>query len=342
MFILSLLLLCLLSKLSECRYSYDDDGSNDLWNKFQDFRERFNKTYVSVNEFEERYRTFRINLLNILEHNLDPNNKFKLGVNHFTDLTTEEYSKINLGYYPYSKPLLNYGCDIFKPEMEDLLETVDWRKGGAVTPVKDQGHCGSCWTFSATGAIEGAWAVSTGELLDLSEQELVDCATGLKYGSHGCNGGQMDGAFKYVMENGQCSFSDYPYVSGETEESEDSCKKCTSRINISNCNDVEPNNQVALKHAVSMQPVSVAIEADTFYFQSYSSGILDDVKCGTKLDHGVLIVGYGEENGELYWLVKNSWSEDWGDEGYIKIARSENENDPGICGIAMQPSFPVV
>ena len=117
---------------------------------------------------------------------------------------------------------------------------------------------------------------------------------------------------------------------------------CTPYAKISDCFDVEPNNQIALKTAVSMQPVAVAIEADTFYFQSYSSGILDSSQCGTKLDHGVLVVGYGEEKGKMYWLVKNSWSESWGDNGYIKIARTESENDPGICGIAMQPSFPTI
>jgi C1A family cysteine protease len=147
----------------------------------------------------------------------------------------------------------------------------------------------------------------------------------------------MEGAFKYVIENGQCVESSYPYTAKD-----ESCKKCQSFVSMTSCYDVKPNDQLSLKSAISRQPVSVAIEADTFYFQSYSSGVLTSDKCGTKLDHGVLVVGYGTENGNDYWLVKNSWGTSWGDEGYVKIGRSDSQNDPGICGIAMQPSYPVV
>ena len=146
--------------------------------------------------------------------------------------------------------------------------------------------------------------------------------------------------FKYVIEHGQCSDSSYPYTSGTGQSG--SCKSCSSVAHISSCSDVKPNDQISLKGAVAQQPVAIAIEADTKYFQSYSSGVLTSSTCGTSLDHGVLTVGYGEENGIKYWLVKNSWGTSWGDKGYVKIGRSDSTNDPGICGIAMDPSFPSV
>ena len=148
----------------------------------------------------------------------------------------------------------------------------------------------------------------------------------------------MDGAFKYVIEKGQCALASYPYTSGVSKTG-GACQKCTAAVIISSCSDVKPNDQISLKAAVAQQPVAIAIEADTRYFQSYSSGILTSTSCGTSLDHGVLIVGYGEDNGQKYWLVKNSWGITWGDAGYVKIARSESTNDAGICGIAMDPSF---
>jgi C1A family cysteine protease len=152
----------------------------------------------------------------------------------------------------------------------------------------------------------------------------------------------MDNAFQYAIDNGMCSEESYPYTSGVTKTG-GSCSKCDAVVEISACSDVPPNNQVALKEAVALVgPVSIALDAETKVFQSYKSGVVTSESCGTNLDHGVLIVGYGEEDGIKYWLVKNSWGESWGDDGYIKIERSESTNDSGICGIAMQPSFPIV
>lgn len=260
-----------------------------------------------------------------------------MGINQFTDLSPVEFKKQYVS--GLRTEISRHGCKTFSSSASSVPSSVDWRNNGAVTSVKDQGQCGSCWAFPATGSIEGAWAIANSQLIDLSEQELVDCATGDLYGSNGCNGGKMDGAFKYVIEKGQCSLSSYPYTSGVSETS-GACQKCTTVALISSCSDVKHNDQLSLKAAVAQQPVAVAIEADTFYFQSYSSGILTSSSCGTNLDHGVLIVGYGEENGQKYWIVKNSWGITWGDVGYVKIARSDNTNDTGICGIAMDPSFP--
>lgn len=309
------------------------------WREFSSFRQRFQKNYNSLEELRERFSIFRTNLRTIIEHNLRSNQNFTMGINHFSDLTPDEFNTKFVGSLQRRDDFGLYGCNVFSTDLDgiSLPKSVDWRAMNAVTPVKDQGQCGSCWSFSATGAMEGAWAVANSELVSLSEQQLVDCATGYKYGSHGCNGGQMDGAFKYAIEHGSTSEYMYPYTSGKGATGE--CQTDAPDAVFTSCSDVVPNDQISLKAAVAQQPVSIAIEADSRYFQSYSSGVLTSSDCGTNLDHGVLVVGYGEENGQPYWLVKNSWSSSWGDDGYVKIARSDSRDDKGICGISMQPSF---
>lgn len=311
------------------------------WSEFNKFQEKFNKKYDSIQELESRFDIFESNFNMIREHNSMVNNNFSMAINQFADLTPEEFSRIYVNGLKNSDDNL-FGfqsCSKYIKTGAIVPSSYDWRTKGAVTPVKDQGQCGSCWSFSATGAMEGAWAISQGKLISLSEQQLIDCSK--KYGNLGCNGGEMDSAFKYAIDSGMCSEDSYPYVSGTTL-SAGTCDACTPLVKISKCEDVTSNDQVALKEAVAMGPVSIAIEADTRTFQFYSSGVITSTNCGTNLDHGVLIVGYGTENGVMYWLVKNSWGASWGDQGYVKIERSESSNDPGICGVAMQPSFPVV
>jgi C1A family cysteine protease len=307
------------------------------WQQFTSFRESFNKKYGSLEEETSRFQIFRTNLRNIILHNLDSRQNFTMGVNQFTDLTPQEFKELYVSGY---KPLESFGCNSFDSHDSNLPDSFDWVSKGFVNPVRDQGQCGSCWAFATTANAESVWAISSGKLLDLSEEYLVDCATGLGYFNMGCNGGNPDSAFKYMIQNGQCTEGSYPYTSGTTKNA-GPCQKCTSAgVSFKGCSDVTPKDQVALKAAVSKQPVVIAIEADTRYFQSYSSGVLTDAtKCGTTLDHAVEIIGYGTENGIDYWKVRNSWGTSWGQNGYVLIQRSSSTNDIGVCGIAAQPSF---
>lgn len=319
-------------------YSVGLENDEDFhWKEFTLFQERFSKHYTSIEELENRFDIFRKNFVAILKHNSDITQNFTMGVNKFTDLSPEEFREQYLGNL--RSKLGSYGCKAFSSSASDAPFSIDWRSKGVVNSVRDQGQCGSCWAFATTANAESVWAISSGQLLDLSEEFLVDCASGVGYFNLGCNGGMPDSAFKYMINNGQCSESSYPYTAGTTKTA-GSCQKCSEApVHFSSCYDVKPNDQVSLKGAVSKQPVAVAIEADTRYFQSYSGGILDSSSCGTTMDHAVEIVGYGTENGIDYWNVRNSWGVSWGEKGYVRIKKTSSTNDIGICGIAQEPSF---
>ena len=204
--------------------------------------------------------------------------------------------------------------------------------------MKDQGQCGSCWAFSTTGSLEGAHFVAERELESFSEQQLVDCARG-SFSNHGCKGGNPLWAFKYLKSNEAERETSYPYTSGTTMV-HGTCAQDVEEdihVNVLTYGAVTPNNVAQMKAALATQPISVLVEADTSVFQTYKSGVLDSSACGTQLDHAVLAVGWGTEDGKDYWLVKNSWNTTWGDQGYIKLAITGD--DAGICGVQSGPSY---
>merc|ERR1719421_672171 len=211
-------------------------------------------------------------------------------------------------------------------------DSVDWVAKGAVTPVKNQGQCGSCWAFSTTGSVEGAFQIAGNPLTSFSEEDLVQCAG--SSGNQGCNGGLMDNAFKWIESNGIATEASYPYTSGTGTTG--SCKSSvTAAAKVSGFQDVAKGSESGLKSSIEAAPTSVAIEADKSAFQLYKSGVFDSSTCGKQLDHGVLAVGYGTMDGKDYYKVKNSWGATWGQEGYILMVQGKD-----MCGIADSASRP--
>ncbi|CAM8929547.1 unnamed protein product [Rhodiola kirilowii] len=295
------------------------------------------KSYNVIGEKEKRFEIFKDNLNFIDEHNAQPRS-YRLGLNRFADLTNEEYRSTFLGAkLDRSRRVGKLRSDRYKVrDVEELPEAVDWREKGAVAPVKDQGSCGSCWAFSTIGAVEGINQIVTSEMITLSEQELVDCDRSY---NQGCNGGLMDYAFDFIINNGGIDTEeDYPYKA--TDGTCDPNRKNAHVVTIDGYEDVPENDESALKKAVANQPVSVAIEAGGRAFQLYQSGVFTGL-CGTQLDHGVVAVGYGTENGTDYWIVRNSWGSNWGENGYIRLERNVANSTTGKCGIAIEPSYPI-
>ena len=309
------------------------DAMINMKEVFDSWKVSNGKKYETDLEHRYRFSIFSENYANIEERN-SLNRTVTLGLNKFADLTTEEFVTRHLSGY-VAKPHFQ-GLRKQFPNSSALPLEVDWTTKGAVTPVKNQGQCGSCWAFSTTGSTEGAWFIKTGELVSLSEQQLVDCSG--SFGNQGCNGGMMDDAFQYIIKNGGiCEESAYAYTG-----TDGTCSQCNPVAKISSFVDVTPNNTQALMIAVAQQPVSVAVEADGFDWQFYFGGVVTD-SCGLNLDHGVLVVGYGTDatQGD-FWKVKNSWGPGWGEQGYIRIGRGSKFDPAGECGILMDPSYPIV
>merc|ERR1719197_1897995 len=296
-------------------------GESEYQSLWTQFKQDFTKSYALAEEHDARYLTFKTNVDFIMSHNERADEHgFTVGINQFADMTRQEFKKTMLTYQAERK-------------QANPIKVFD--------------------TTNLAGSVEGAYQIATGKLLSFSEQELVDCAG--SYGNQGCNGGLMDNGFKYLEAKGDALESKYSYT-GKTGtcSASKSSDPALAKGSVTSFNDVTSDSASQLMAAVSKGPVSVAIEADQSGFQFYKSGVFSGT-CGTNLDHGVLVVGYGTDSGKDYWKVKNSWGTSWGDAGYIRLVRSSKTEtgrkllgggggggSSGECGLLKQPSYPVI
>lgn len=305
--------------------------------EWESWKQTHGKVYEDDETENQRYSIWKQNVAAIEEHNQQADKfGYTQGTNEYSDLSTEEFVSIMNGYK--MRPLNSTtGGKLFKrlPGYK-ASENVDWRDKGVVTNVKNQGQCGSCWSFSTTGSLEGQHALKTGDLVSLSEQNLIDCST--LYGNHGCKGGLMDNAFRYIIHNeGDDTEISYPY-----QAHNELCRfrRADVGATMSAYRDIERGSVEDLTEAIDrIGPISVAMDASRPSFHSYRRGVYRDFTCSSKkLDHGVLAVGYGTYEGTPYFLVKNSWGPSWGMEGYFMIER----NMENVCGLATQASYPEI
>lgn len=315
-------------------FMYLDDSH--IKDAFEQFKEDHNVSYQHDKEHTHRLHRFRHNYRFIKSHNRK-GKSYVLKVNHLADRSDDEISYLR-GRLP-SKGKTNNGLFFDKKayKKKDLPAQVDWRLNGGVTPVKDQAICGSCWSFGTTGSIEGALFVKTGKLVKLSEQNLIDCSWG--FGDNGCDGGEEWRAYEWVMKHGGIatdeSYGSYLGTDGYCHHNDSSIEigaKIASYVNVTS------GDEEALKMAIAVHgPVAVGIDAAHKSFSFYSHGVFYEPDCKSgpdDMDHAVVAVGYGELDGEPYWLVKNSWSTYWGNDGYILMNRKDNN-----CGVTTDATF---
>jgi len=296
--------------------------------EFAEFMVRFKKTY-SLEDLPQRIAAFKASNERIAKLNEEAEqSKLKTiyALNKFSDLTPEEFKAKFMGYKSIS---LSVEAPIFKDNGVSIPDSLDWRTKGAVTPVKNQGQCGSCWAFSANEGVESAWILAGKPKIILSPQQIVSCDTE----DDGCDGGDLPTAFAYVKQKGQETETKYPYTSGGGDTG--SCKFNAQYVvaHISGFQYATKNrNETQMQAAmVTKGPLSVCVDAETW--QDYSGGIVKS-DCGTDLDHCVQIVGWAKESNTPYWIVRNSWGTDWGLDGYIYIERNKD-----LCGIALEATY---
>ncbi|KAF0305907.1 Cathepsin L [Amphibalanus amphitrite] len=312
--------------------------------EWANFKRAHGKNYADQFVELKHMQTYAANKAYINKHNAEADaglHTYRLGINKYADMTNEEFSALMTRRKPaglhrqqqqHGRPFVGTGLT--------APESIDWRDQGAVTPAKDQGQCGSCWSFSTTGSLEGMWKLAGNDLVSLSEQQLMDCS--FSYGNNACNGGEMRYSFEYLTDiGGIMSEADYPY---EARTHHNRCNYDPAK-SVADCTDfviIQTDDESKLLDAVgNVGPVAVGMDASHLDFQLYSSGIYSNANCGTaisELDHGVLAVGYGTDAEGDFWLVKNSWGAEWGMDGFFKMARNANN----MCGIASDCVYPII
>ncbi|XP_021911524.1 papain-like [Carica papaya] len=311
-------------------YSQDNLISTERFIQlFESWMLKYNKIYKNIDEKIYRFEIFKDNLKYIDETN-KKNNSYWLGLNVFADLSNNEFKEKYIGSIApnYTAAELSYD-EVLNEGAVNIPEYVDWRQKGAVTPVKQQGSCGSCWTFSAVATIEGIIKIRTGYLNEYSEQELLDCDRG----SYGCRGGFPSSALQLVTRYGIHYRNVYPYEG--VQRYCRSSQKGPIAAKIDGVRQVPQYNEGALIQAIAYQPVSVVLESAGRAFQLYRGGIFEG-PCGNRVDHAVTAVGYGPN----YILIKNSWGTGWGEKGFIRIRRG-TRNPYGVCGLYSNSCYPV-
>jgi KDEL-tailed cysteine endopeptidase len=318
-----------------------------FYNIFKDWITQSNKQY-GIEEMAVRFMNWKSNFDFVQEQNSKRGLTYKLEMNGFAAMAPEEFSALYLGLNndlelveKHSKTAIPHKHNHSKLANHSsylgLPRSVDWRKSGAVTPVKNQGKCGGCWAFAASGALEGLYAIKYKKLADFSEQQMIDCSAYL--GNKGCDGGLMTAGFAYTQVYGIEPDKGYEYTASVNE-----CRQDTDRVVFRNTGykEVPANNSLALKKAVARQPVSVGIEASSLTVQLFKNGVIT-TGCSTNLDHGVLVVGYDvAADGQEYWIVKNSWGPKWGLKGYFHVAMGNQNTGMGVCGINRMASYPTL
>ncbi|XP_020575303.1 zingipain-2-like [Phalaenopsis equestris] len=305
--------------------------------RYEQWITQHKRVYRSAAEKARRFSIFKANVEYIESANAKPDRKYRLAVNRFADLTNEEFGSTLNAYLERS---LRRNYETFRyGNVTDVPDEMDWRRLDAVTPIKSQESCGSCWAFSAVAATEGINKIKTGNLISLSEQELIDCDVNGR--DHGCRGGTTNGAFSFIVKNGGITMdTNYPYAAVDGTCDKEKAATYNAAATIRGYESVPSNSELSLMKAAANQPVSVLIDASGMDFAFYSGGVFMGV-CGTHLNHAVTVVGYGTDyDGTSYWLVKNSWGKHWGEEGYMRMQRNIEAKE-GLCGIAMFPIFPI-
>jgi len=319
-------------KMLEMPLESEDNLDIKIADAFEDFVNKYQKDYVSAEETAYRFGIFKQNYLKIEEFNANPYKTCSVAINEMADLTDEEYEEKYLSKRPkkHNEPLTG---PIPPP---DPSVVVNWEESGNVTKIKDQGNCGSCWTFASISVVESLISIKTHKSPErYSEQQLVDCCrTAL---SQGCDGGEEDDAFHYMMTKGITLESNYPYAARD-QYCEDT--KWPARVKISGYANITAGDNAEMEKVIKNQTIAVGVAAGHFVFRFYHDGVVTEGCDGDHISHAVTVVGAGIENNIPYWYVRNSWGKNWGLNGYMKIARTA-DGTTGICGISCCAQYPI-